>query len=171
MNYYVIIRGPLGVGKSTVSRKLAQVVRAEYLSVDRVLDEYDIWYAGRLAEFLKVNEVVARSARRLLKKGSSVILDGNFYWKTQIRDLVKRLDHRHFVFTLTAPLSVCIRRDAQREVPHGTQAAREVFAKSTRFDFGIDVDATQPLERTVREIVSIISGELHEKPGYHSSGS
>jgi predicted kinase len=85
MSYYVIIRGPLGVGKSTVSKKLGKIVRAEYISVDRVLDEYDIWYSGRLSEFLKVNVIVARRAGRLLKKGTSVILDGNFYWKSQTR--------------------------------------------------------------------------------------
>jgi hypothetical protein len=97
----------------------------------------------------------------LLKKGTAVIFDGNFYWKSQIRDLEKRLDHRHFVFTLKAPLDVCIKRDAGRKVSHGSQGAREVFAKSTRFDYGIGIDATQPLERTVRKIVSTILGGPH----------
>ena len=157
MNHYVIIRGPLGVGKSTVSRRLAKVVRAEYISVDRILDEYDIWYSGRLSEFLRVNVVVARRAGRLLKKGTSVILDGNFYWKTQIEDLERRLDHRHFVFTLKAPLNVCIERDAGRDIPHGSQAAREVYTKSTKFDYGSGIDAMQPLKRIVREIASTIS--------------
>ena len=94
MSYYVIIRGPLGVGKSTVSKRLAKDLRAKYIPVDRILDEYDFWYSGRLSEFLRVNAVVAQRAVRLLNKGTSVVIDGNFYWKTQIRDLKKRLDHR-----------------------------------------------------------------------------
>jgi len=165
MNYYVIVRGPLGVGKSTISRRLARVVNAAYISVDRVLDEYGIWYDGRLNEFLKVNEIVAPRARRLLKKGTPVILDGNFYWKSQIKDLERRLDHRHFVFTLKAPLSLCIDRDAGRKVPHGGTAAREVYEKSTRFDYGVGVDATQPPQRIVREMVSAIASARHDGPG------
>jgi predicted kinase len=165
MNFYVIVRGPLGVGKSTVSRKLAQVLRAEYISVDRVLDEYDIWYSGRLSEFLRVNAIVARRAGRFLTKGKPVIFDGNFYWKTQIRDLEKRLDYRHFVFTLKAPLDVCIQRDAGREAPHGSEGARAVYAKSTRFDCGIGIDATRSLDRTIRTIRSTLIHALREAPG------
>lgn len=157
MSYYVILRGPLGVGKSSVSRRLAQVLRAEHISFDRVLEEFDIWYSGRLSEFLRANVVVARRAGRVLKRGSNVILDGNFYWKTQIRDLEKRLDQPHFVFTLHAPLRVCIERDARRDAPHGTPATREVYAKSTRFEYGARVDATQSLESVVREIASTVS--------------
>lgn len=162
MSYYVIIRGPLGVGKSTVSKKLAEVVRAEYISVDRVLDDYDVWYSGRLSEFLKVNVIVASLAGRLLKKGTSVILDGNFYWKSQIKDLERRLDHRHFVFTLEAPLNVCIKRDAGRDATHGNQAARKVYGKSTRFAYGTRIDATRPFDIIVREIGLIISGGRRE---------
>jgi predicted kinase len=99
-----------------------------------------------------------------LETGTPVVLDGNFYWKSQIKDLEKRLHHRHFVFTLRAPLSVCIERDAGREAPHGSPAAREVYAKSTKFDYGVEVDATQPLDRIVREIVSTISSGRHEVP-------
>lgn len=157
MNYYVIIRGPLGVGKSTVSKKLARILRAEYISVDRPLDDRGIWYSGRLREFLEVNEIVAQQAGNLLANGTPVVVDGNFYWKSQIQDLERRLDHRHFVFTLKAPLDVCIRRDASRAAAHGSRAAEEVYAKSTRFSYGTPIDATQPVEAVVRKVRSIIS--------------
>lgn len=157
MAYYVIIRGPLGVGKSAVSKRLARKLRAAYISVDRVLDDQGIWYAGRLSEFLRANDVVVRDARRFLEEDRPVIIDGNFYWKTQIQDLLRRLDFPRYVFTLNAPLEICIRRDRERASPHGRAAAREVYAKSTRFEYGIVWDATAPVGTVVRGILSRIA--------------
>lgn len=169
MSYYVIIRGPLGVGKSTVSKRLARMLRAEYISVDRVLDDRGIWYSGRLREFLEANEIVAQQAGRLLADGTPVVVDGNFYWKSQIKDLERRLAHRHLVFALKAPLEVCIQRDASRAAPHGSRAAGEVYAKSTRFSYGTPIDATQPVEGVVRKVRSIIS--RNRRAGARDRGS
>ncbi len=157
MSFYVVLRGPLGVGKSTVAERLAKKIGAERILIDRILDDHGLWYAGRLSEFLKANEFAVKGARKFLKKGTPVVLDGNLYWKSQIEDLIHQLDYRHYVFTLKAPLSVCIDRDGRRPTPHGSQAAREVYAKSTKFDYGIGVDATRPIETVVREILSRLS--------------
>lgn len=165
MSYFVLVRGPLGVGKSTVSRRLAKEIGAAYISVDRILDEQDLWYSGRVSEFLKVNKFAAERAERWLRKNTPVVLDGNFYWKSQIVDLVGRLDYPHFIFTLEAPLSVCISRDAGRRMSHGSQAAREVYAKSTRFAWGIRIDATEPLERVVGQIQSTLLRGNREECG------
>jgi deoxyadenosine/deoxycytidine kinase len=34
MGYYVIIRGPLGVGKSVIAQKLAKTLKAVYIPID-----------------------------------------------------------------------------------------------------------------------------------------
>jgi predicted kinase len=170
MSFYVLVRGPLGVGKSTVSKRLARVLRAEYISVDRILDDEEIWYSGRLSEFLKANEILAARAGPIMATGRPVVLDGNFYWKTQIRDLEQRLDRPHHVFTLRAPLTTCAERDAGRIRPHGAQAAREVYAKSTKFEYGIGVDATQPLARIVEEIEARIARSTPPRPGVSRPG-
>ena len=39
MNYYIIIRGPLGIGKSTIAISLAKELNAEHISMDKVLEE------------------------------------------------------------------------------------------------------------------------------------
>ena len=36
MNYYIIIRGPLASGKSTISEKLAKIIKAKHFAIDRV---------------------------------------------------------------------------------------------------------------------------------------
>jgi len=39
MSYYIIIRGALGIGKSTIARKLSRILNAGYISIDKVLEE------------------------------------------------------------------------------------------------------------------------------------
>jgi shikimate kinase len=34
MEYFVIIRGPLGVGKTTIAKRLAKQLNAKYISID-----------------------------------------------------------------------------------------------------------------------------------------
>jgi len=159
MSYYIIIRGPLGCGKSTVARKLAEKLKAEYFEVDRVLDEHNLTQDmedGYISQrsFITANEIVATKAKNILEKGKTVIFDGNFYWKSQVDDLIKRLDFLHYVFTLKAPLGVCIERDREREKTHGEDAVRAVYKKSTEFDYGTVIDITKSLDEAINEITS-----------------
>jgi len=164
MSYYVVIRGLLGVGKSTISERLDKEIGAEYISIDRILDDHGLWASGEVSEFLGANAFAVERARPLLDKGTPVVFDGNFYWKSQIEDLLLRLDYHHYVFTLKAPLSVCVERDSRRDPPHGREAATEVYAKATEFDWGIGLDATRPIESVVREITSHISQDQSHPP-------
>src|SRR3989338_6162821 len=104
--------------------------------------------------FLKVNKIVEPMSRELLERGKTVIFDGNFYWKSQIEDLVHRLNYPHYVFTLKAPLIVCIKRDSKRNKPNGKDAAIVVYKKTTSFDYGININITLPLNKAIREIMS-----------------
>jgi predicted kinase len=148
----VIVRGPLGVGKTTVARLLARRIGGAYVSVDRILEEHGLWEAGRLSEFLRANAVAAREARPQLSRGTPVVFDGNFYWKSQISDLIERLAVPVQVFTLTAPLAVCVDRDRRRALSYGAEATAQVFSKATRFSWGVEVDARRPLRVVVRDI-------------------
>ena len=158
MSYYILIRGPLGSGKTSVSERLAKVIHAEHISIDAILDEHGLeeWEEGYISQksFLQANEFAADGAKRFLTRGIPVVFDGNFYWKSQIEDLVHRLSYRHFIFSLKAPLSICVERDSKRDSPHGSQAAKEVHDKSTEFEYGFAIDATNPLDKVVREIRS-----------------
>jgi tRNA uridine 5-carbamoylmethylation protein Kti12 len=153
MSYYVIVRGPLGSGKTTVSKRVAKILTARYLSIDRILDEQGLWYSGRLSEFLRVNALAARRARVELTRGTPVVLDGNFYWKTQLVDLERRLNFPHRIFTLKVPLSVCVERDSRRNPPHGREAAEQVYARSTRLDVGLRIDARRSVDHVVAQVI------------------
>jgi predicted kinase len=159
MRFYVIIRGPLGCGKSTISERLSKILNAKHFAVDRVLEEHDLendWEAGYISQksFKKANEIIAPQAQKILDSGKPVVFDGNFYWKSQVEDLISRLDFPHYVFTLKAPLEVCIERDKNRNKTHGEDAARAVFKKSTEFDIGTVIDINKPLKECIADILS-----------------
>lgn len=88
-------------------------------------------------------------AKRSLKHGTSVIFDGNFYWKSQIDDLISRLDYPYFVFTLRASLRTCVERDRMRGKTHGAEAAEAVFRKATAFSCGTMIDAAGSVDEAV----------------------
>jgi tRNA uridine 5-carbamoylmethylation protein Kti12 len=161
MSFYIIIRGPLGCGKSTIAKKISKILKAKYFAVDMVLEKYDLTKdkeAGYISQrsFKKANEIISPQAKDVLDKGISIVFDGNFYWKSQIEDLISRLDFPHYVFTLKAPLEVCMARDIEREKTHGKDAALAVYKKSTEFDYGTIIDINRPLEVCVKDILSYL---------------
>ena len=159
---YIIIRGPLGVGKSTIAEGLARNLNAKYIAIDRIVDDPKLITRekeeGYISQnnFIKANEIAVEKVRDILANVNLVIFDGNFYWKSVIQDLEKRLkDYEGYVFTLKAPLEVCFKRDANRDKTHGKGAAEAVYKKSTEFDYGIIIDTeNKTIERTIKEIIS-----------------
>ena len=120
MPYYIIIRGPLGSGKSTVARKLSKILKGRHISIDDILDKHGLekdHENGYISQksFIKANAIAASEAKTLMKSGTTVVFDGNFYWKSQIKNLIGRMNYPRYVFTLKAPLSVCVTRDAMRQ--------------------------------------------------------
>ncbi|HEY6238736.1 MAG TPA: ATP-binding protein [Thermoplasmata archaeon] len=156
--YAVLIRGPIGVGKSTVSEALAQQIGGSWISIDRILDERGIerWKGGFVSEasFLRANTFAIAQASDSLARGRPAVFDGNFYWRSAVEDLDRRVGHPLHVFTLKAPLEVCLERNRGRSPPQADEGTRKVYAKATGFDVGVSIDATRPLAETVAAIRS-----------------
>jgi len=163
MGYYIIIRGPLGIGKSTVARKLAQEVNGKHISIDAILTELGLDKVDEAAgcipveSFIKANELALPEARQHLSKGKVVVFDGNFYHKEQIEHLINGLNTEHYVFTLTADVDVCIKRDRERESGCGEVAARAVHKLVSRFDYGTVIDTSnETASQTVSNLISFL---------------
>ncbi len=163
MNFFVIIRGPLGCGKTTIAKQLTKTIKAKYFSIDDILEQNKLNNQtakdGYISEeaFLAVNKILIPTAEQWLKKDQPIIIDGNFYRKIQINDLIDKLKYPHFVFTLTAPLEICIERDNKRKQPYGIDAVKAVYKKTTQFNYGIEIDATMSKNEIISEILTHIS--------------
>jgi hypothetical protein len=86
------------------------------------------------------------------------VIDGNFYWRSTIDDLIDRLPFPHAVFTLRLSLERCLERDRRRPISYGEEAVRDVYAKVTRFEYGMSIDALSPVSESVRTILAHVPG-------------
>jgi len=85
MSYYIIIRGPLGSGKSTISEKLAHLLNAKHVYIDEVLEKHGLDKILPDApcisaeNFIKANITILPEVKELLSNGKIVTFDTCFY--------------------------------------------------------------------------------------------
>lgn len=160
MGYFIIMRGPLGSGKTTIAQKLKSRLDAEYISIDLILKNHGLDKVSPKAEciplenFIKANEIILSAVLEKLKRGKIMIFDACFYHKKALEDLVRKLPFPHYVFTLKAPLNICIERDKKRNKTLGKEAVTAVYKLVSRFDYGMVIDASRGTsDKVVKEIV------------------
>ncbi len=152
MSYFLVVRGPLGAGKTTVARALAAAIGAEVVAIDDILDR-EAWDGGSEELFLRANVIAAEEARPALERGVPVVFDGNFYWQRALDDLARRLPFPHTTFTLDVPIDVCRERDRRRPHSYGEEGVRAVYAKCARVRrSGVRVDGRAEVDRIVAAI-------------------
>lgn len=142
----IIIRGPLGVGKTTVATQLAEDLSAKYFSIDQILADHKLDEAYDnipIDNFLEVNKILEPKIKKALQQGLSVVLDGNFYYQGAIDDLQERLGQAPKIFYLTCPLEVCVARDAARGNSLGQMACRAVFNLVSQVKTGYQIKANE----------------------------
>lgn len=162
MKKLIIVRGPLGVGKTTVAKKLTTRLDALYISIDSILEENQLDQAGEegipIRNFIKGNGIVLPKIKEVLAQKQMVIIDGCFYHKEQIEHFIQNLDAPTFIFTLKAPLEICIARDKGREKFYGEGAAWAVHGMVSEFDYGTIINTEgRTSEETTEEIMSHLS--------------
>ncbi|MBW3004165.1 AAA family ATPase, partial [Candidatus Woesearchaeota archaeon] len=145
----VIIKGPLGVGKTTIAKEVAKTLGFKYFSVDEKLAELGLdKVSGKcipLKNFLLVNKEIPEG---------DVVVDGNFYFKEAVDDLKTEL-----VFHLSADIDTCIERDSKREKPLGEDAVKAVYQLVKEADYPVYAlldTARTPVDQVVRSICFMV---------------
>ena len=161
MQSVVLIRGPLGVGKTTVAKAVAKKLHAAYFSIDRILEELQLDKSDGecipAKNFIAAQEHVLPQIKDALRDGQAVVIDGNFYHKEQIEYFNQHVEGRVQIFTLHSSIEICIERDSKRKKPYGEDAARAVHSLVSRFDAGTVIDTTNKSALdSVQEIVGFV---------------
>ena len=149
-------------GKSTIAKRIAEILSAEYVSIDKILEKNKLDKVSPKAEcipaenFIKSNETVFPGIREKLKKGKIIIFDGCFYHREVIENIIKNLKYTHYIFTLKASVEVCTKRDSKRKKSYGKISVMAVHKLVARFDYENVIDASKTKSEIVKEIISFL---------------
>ena len=149
---YIIIRGPLGIGKTTIAKELAKKLKAQYISIDKVLKNNNLDKIVNkcisLKNFIKGNNLLLKNIKK------KAIIDGCFYHLKQINHLKKHLKPLYIV-TLTANLKTCIKRDKNRKKSYGEGATRAVYKLTKKTGIIINTEK-KTIKQVIKEIISYL---------------
>ncbi|MCA9487068.1 MAG: AAA family ATPase, partial [Nanoarchaeota archaeon] len=126
----VIIRGPAGVGKTTIAKELSNHLNADYISFDEILEknELDTIIGDGIPSknFIQANKIILPNIKKTLKQGKNVVLDGCFYRKSQYEHLKNEIENL-IIFTLSSSLEICQERNNIRGGRMSPEAIKDVF--------------------------------------------
>ncbi|MHA1687075.1 MAG: AAA family ATPase [Candidatus Heimdallarchaeaceae archaeon] len=157
MEYCIIIRGPAGVGKTTIAKKLARDLNADYISFDEIMEinKLDTIVGDGIPSknFIKANEIILG----LIKNKKRVVLDGCFYRKKQIEHLLNNLKTKVHIFTLDADIPECSKRNKTRMNSLADEDIKQVHNLVSKIKIGIIINTTG---ESIKQVVSKISTHM-----------
>lgn len=161
MKIILIIRGPAGIGKTTISKLLTKKLEAKYYSYDKILQDNNIdKIVGNcipLKNFIEANKIILKEINSLNTQ-KFIILDGCFYHKDQLDHLKNNYEGEILVFDLKASLDTAIKRNVERGEKMPQNAVRDVYKLVSKTSTGIPID-TEGL--TKEEIIELILNKLN----------
>jgi len=159
-SYFLIVRGPAGVGKSTISKLVSEKINAKVYHYDRIMKGFGYNYIPGekwvpLHKFISADKKMIPKFVNLLEKESNLILEGNFYHVEQINNLVSKINFLSVVVTLKGSLETCIKRNKDRGEKMAREVIEEVYSIMPEFKEGIHIDTDdKDVEKIVDEIMN-----------------
>lgn len=149
----IIIRGPLGSGKTTIAKSLADKINAEYISLDKILKNNNL--EGKdgipVENFIKANNIILKKIKDSKK---SFIIDGCFYYQEQIDNLKNKFPDNLIFFSLISNVEKCIERNSQRDKVYSKDSVKYVHMITTEIKEGYEIDNTDlSINETLNKII------------------
>ncbi len=154
---YLLIRGPAGSGKTTISLEIFRRLRRErnltsYFSFDRIYLSYFASCFNR-ETMLEASDFMCEMIERQRARTYFGIIDGVFSRPVYERVRTK-LPGNLCTITLKAPLDLCLERNREREgirkLPD--QRVRNIWQQNSQWEIGKVIDSRKPKEEIIEGI-------------------
>ncbi|MBU2576101.1 MAG: ATP-binding protein [Nanoarchaeota archaeon] len=162
MKRCIILRGPAGSGKTTLSKELAKIYPLYHIELDILRkkiprEENEPKFSQE--EKLRTNRILIPLVREKLKAGQKVIIDEVFYYKSQLNEIKKEFSKEIIIFNLTCPLELCLSRNRSRrslgERKTTDEATKTIHFLVSQLKEGIKIDTSnKTIQETLKEIIS-----------------
>jgi predicted kinase len=158
MDFYIILRGPAGVGKTTIAEKLSQIYNAHYIPIDKVKKRLGLMNSEQ--DKMEANKVVIEEAMSYLDQGKVVILDEVLYFENQLAQL-EEMPYTSYLFSLNASLWCCLERNRKRRANTNRKLSDDtvklVYGVVSLLKKGIEIsNEDRTIDETVNEILSYL---------------
>lgn len=137
---YIIIRGPAGVGKTTLAKKLiayfnSHKISAKYFSPGLMRKKHNLGFS--MKEKLKADNFLISEARDIIEKGHVAIFDEVYYYPQQMLNFRNKLGSP-IVIHLKAPIGALLERNSKRtgKKKLSEKRMRDVYGLDRRFRNG-----------------------------------
>ena len=158
---YIIIRGPAGVGKSTLRKNLIKWFRNKKIKVrafspGALRKRYKLNFS--LRNKLKADNFYISKAKNLINKNYVIVFDEVYYYKQQISNFNKKLG-KPIIISLKASLENILERNNKRKVKKKlpTKTIIEVYNLDKLFKIGNIINTENKSEKQIlKEVIKII---------------
>ncbi len=163
--FMIIINGPAGAGKSTISKKIwKKLSRTALINLDEVKwivsdyksDSFDLGLANKIGQNI---------AKMYISHKLNVIIDKAFCEHKYIEPFIKiakKNKLRLFVYNVEAPLSIIIRRIKKRSKKMSLAKAKRLYKSYFSSKFSVD-DTFDTSLQTIDNITKNILNDLKTK--------
>lgn len=115
-----VIKGPIGVGKSSVAKLLTEnIADATNIETDAIKRMIDAKASSKWRRDIS-HDTAAYLVDRLLQVGRNVVIEAHTKYPEEIQrytDIAQKRKARYLGILLQAPLDICIQRAMNRHVP------------------------------------------------------
>ena len=159
MTKTILLRGPAGVGKSTIGKQLQEQLSGNWANLDIDLFKHMISKDSSAFRSDTAHDVALYFIEKLLQSSVNIIAEEIFkepFYK-QTLELFEKYDYQILTVFLTAPVDTVVQRDAGRAKNKGEDIIKGLHSEIVSLNEKLVIDTSQ---NTIQEIADQIKAEL-----------